>query len=242
MNYTNLDELINQHFNSYLHQSIILKVLDLHGNLKFITRYANKLMSAVNLEIPLNANYITSIQQLNYYSAHNLDKLQTTFNNVIRLKKRINYVMTLKTNSNNSDEIVSNTWYCLQIPLFDQNNEVIGVQLVCEFYTNIPLSNLLYNCDISYNVKDLQEINLTPRQHYILFLLCNNFTQEEIAAIFNVTRGTITRTIVDQLALKLEVEVANAYNVVAKAKKMGFQYYSPTDLFNDAIIIIDPPT
>ncbi|TXJ01881.1 MAG: XRE family transcriptional regulator [Neisseriales bacterium] len=74
---------------------------------------------------------------------------------------------------------------------------------------------------------------------YALFLLCNNFTQEEIAAMFQVTRGTITRMIVDQIAPKLGVIVANASNVIIKAKQIGFQYQLPFNLFGDTIVIIN---
>ena len=68
------------------------------------------------------------------------------------------------------------------------------------------------------------------------FSLCNNFTQEEIAAMFQVTRGTITRMIVDQIAPKLGVIVAN---VIIKAKQIGFQYQLPFNLFGDTIVIIN---
>lgn len=71
------------------------------------------------------------------------------------------------------------------------------------------------------------------------FSLCNNFTQEEIAAMFQVTRGIITRMIVDQIAPKLGVIVANTSNVIIKAKQISFQYQLPFNLFGDTIVIIN---
>lgn len=145
--------------------------------------------------------------------------------------------MSLKT-SNKDQEIANNVWHCTQLPLLDKTGNVIGIQIVCTIYNNTPLENLFYNHDIIYDLKSIQRIGLTVKQHYALFLLYNNFTQEEIAVIFQVTRGTITRMIVDQIAPKLEVIVANAFNVVAAAKKIGVQYYLPSNLFDNAIITV----
>jgi hypothetical protein len=44
--------------------------------------------------------------------------------------------------------------------------------------------------------------------------------------------------IVDQIAPKLGVIVANTFSVVTKAKEIGLQYYLPSNLFDNAIITI----
>ena len=137
------------------------------------------------------------------------------------------------------NSISNRIWHYTQTPLFNKKDDLIGTQIVYTADNNYPLENLLYNQDIRYNIKLIEQANLTAKQHYALFLLCNNFTQEEIAAIFQVTRGTITRMIVDQIAPKLGVIVANAFNVVIKAKQIGFQYQIPLNLFNDTIIIVN---
>ncbi len=237
-NFTDLNRLIEQHFNSYLAKPIVMKILDTAGTICFITHYAEKLMSLPNLQIAKGVNFVDALTKSNYYPANNLAKLETILSNVSSKKKRMTYLMSLKTST--KDKIVTNNvWHCVQSPLLNPMDDLIGIQIVCTVYNNTPLENLFYNHDIAYDVKLIHQIGLTAKQHYALFLLCNNFTQEEIAAMFQVTRGTITRMIVDQIAPKLGVIVANASNVIIKAKQIGFQYQLPFNLFGDTIVIIN---
>ncbi len=236
-NFTDLNTLIEQHFNSYLAKPIAMKVLDSTGTVRFITHHAKRLMNLPGLEIVNGINYIEALTKSNYYLPTSLAKLEAILKDVSNKKKRITYLMSLKTSR--TDEIIANNvWHCTQVPLLNQTGDLIGIQIVCTIYNNTPLENLFYNHDITYDLKLIHRIGLTAKQHYALFLLCNNFTQEEISAIFQVTRGTITRMIVDQIAPKLGVSVANASNVVIKAKKIGLQYYLPSNLFDNAIITI----
>ena len=236
-NFTDLNMLIEQHFNSYLTKPIVMKILDTSGTVRFITRHAKRLMNLPGLEIANGVNYIDALTKSNYYPPTSLAKLIAILNDVNSKKKRITYLMSLKT-SNTNEIVANNVWHCTQVPLLNPAGDLIGIQIVCTIYNNTPLENLFYNHDITYDLKLIHRIGLTAKQHYALFLLCNNFTQEEISAIFQVTRGTITRMIVDQIAPKLGVIVANAFSVVTKAKEIGLQYYLPSNLFDNAIITI----
>lgn len=237
-NLIDLDQLISQHYNSYLTRPILMIILDTSGMIKFITHHANKLMSLPAFKLDNEVNYIEALSKSGHYTNTSLKKLETILSGVVSKKISTAYLMSLRIEDVNNSTL-SSVCYCTQTPLFNQNDDLIGIQIVCTIYNNTPLENLLYNQDIRYDVKLIEQANLTPKQHYALFLLCNNFTQEEIAAIFQVTRGTITRMIVDQIAPKLGVIVANAFNVVVKAKLIGFQYQIPLNLFNDTIIIIN---
>lgn len=231
-----LEFLINNHFNSYNDTPIVLHALDLNGNLRYSTISANMLMSSLNCNTILCDNYFQTLEESGFCSKESLGKLEFIFKETINKKTNISYIMTIKSTATVQDS--KNILYCMQVPIINNTGSVVGVQIVCEHFSYLPLENLLFNRDIKYDIDKLKEINLTVKQHQILFLLCNNFTQEEIAAILQVTRGTITRVVVDQIALKLGVSVANAYNVVQKAKQLGFQYITPNELFNDSIIIL----
>jgi DNA-binding CsgD family transcriptional regulator len=233
-----LEFLVRTYFSHYQNTSIVLNVLDLNGDLQYSTINANILLNSLNCSTERNNNYFQILENSNFCSQEAIDKLKLIFNNTINKKTNISYIMALR--SIDADRDHSNIWHCIQMPIMNNLEMVIGVQIVCESFSYIPLENLIFNRDIKYDLNQLRQFNLTAKQHQVLFLLCNSFTQEEIAAILQVTRGTITRMIVDQIALKLGVSVANAYNVVQRAKQLGFQYITPNELFNDSIIILNP--
>lgn len=80
---------------------------------------------------------------------------------------------------------------------------------------------------------------LSPRQQEIMFLLANDVSQEQIAQLLNVTRGTISSIITHQLCPKFAILGTNARALSQIARRYGFHRQIPTSLWRPALIVLN---
>ena len=80
---------------------------------------------------------------------------------------------------------------------------------------------------------------LSPRQQEIMFLLANDVSQEQIAQLLNVTRGTISSIITHQLCPKFAIIGTNARVLSQTARKYGFHRQIPATLWRPALIVLN---
>lgn len=80
---------------------------------------------------------------------------------------------------------------------------------------------------------------LSARQHEIMFLLANDVTQEQIAQLLSVTRGTISSVITHQLCPRFSISGTNAKLLAQVARKYGFHRQIPPSLWRPALIVLN---
>jgi hypothetical protein len=229
-----LDEIINNYFINFLYSPIKLAILEINGNIKFCNHTLSTTeFNCINEPI-INKHFTFIIQNLENKSEQVIQQLNDIYNKVVNHGESRNFVMVKEFASNKLT--LQNSFLYSFIPILTRDKQIIGAQLIINFIPNIPIENLIYGKPVTYEISTIHSFGLTEKQHAVLFLLCNKFTQEEIADYFKIARGTISRIIGDQLSIKLDLQITNTYAVISKAKKLGFQYIIPNNLISNIII------
>lgn len=91
-----------------------------------------------------------------------------------------------------------------------------------------------------YNEKfmDIKD-KFSERELEILFLLSNGATQEQIAQILGVTRGTIATAVSNQLCPKFNIAGSNTKLLIRKAIQAGLYRKMPISLWHPCLIILN---
>lgn len=79
----------------------------------------------------------------------------------------------------------------------------------------------------------------TQREQEILFLLTYGVTQDQIAQILNVTRGTIANIISKQLCVKFGIQGSNTKILTQAAVNAGIHQKMPRSLIRPCIMILN---
>ncbi len=130
------------------------------------------------------------------------------------------------------------------MPLFHPNGEVIGFLCTATDYHLFGLNEFLLHYEkeimpVKLSISnDELNIKLSKRQHEILFLICNGFSQEHAANILNISRGTVAKVITDQICPKFKI-YSNSVKLIQTAKKLGIDRMIPKSLWAKYIIIFD---
>ncbi len=127
------------------------------------------------------------------------------------------------------------------IPIYHTNKQVIGMQsfsvdsrfLSFQEHMNFEKAEVVSH-------KDYQtEKSLTPRELEIMFLLANGVTQEQIAQILGISRGTVAAIIGNQLCVKFGIPGSSTKLLAQVAIKNGYYQYVPRTLWKPSVIILE---
>ena len=132
------------------------------------------------------------------------------------------------------------------IPLFADNGEVMGIQSIAVAYNLFGVQdylNLLQNKPLEdFMIQSNQmslPIQLTRRQHEVLFLIANGLSQTEAANILGIQRGTLSSIVANFLCPKFDIAGANTKLLIEKAIEMGYHRQTPQSLCSPYILILD---
>lgn len=136
------------------------------------------------------------------------------------------------------------------LPIFGDNLEVIGVKVITTEYS-LYGQNEYFNelCKISTESQKLTTlnnialkntvINLADRQHEIVYLLANGFTQSEVAQVLNISRGSVANIVSEQICPKFKIAGSSTKLLIDKAIALGLNKTMPSGLYKPFIIVLN---
>ncbi len=129
------------------------------------------------------------------------------------------------------------TYITTYTPIISPDGEVIAIQsfsiqsYVLRFQGHLSPPNDVLKPD-EFN-------NFTNRELEILFLLSNGATQDQIAQILNISRGTIAAVVSNQLCPKFKIAGANTRLLTESAIKAGMYKHMPQSLWRPCLIVLN---
>ncbi|MBX9865370.1 MAG: LuxR C-terminal-related transcriptional regulator [Burkholderiales bacterium] len=82
-------------------------------------------------------------------------------------------------------------------------------------------------------------LKFSPRELEVLFLLSNGATQEQIAQILGIARGTVSSLITYQISPKFNISGANTKILIREAITAGMHRFMPPSLWRPCLIILN---
>lgn len=130
-------------------------------------------------------------------------------------------------------------------PIFHNNGEIIAVKLTINNFILLGLREYLleyYNSTskspplgIIQDHKKLP-IQITQRQHEILFLIAIGLPQCSVADVLNISRGAVAKTLYHRIASKLKLETRNEFELMQSIKQLNIHKYIPKSLCRPWVI------
>lgn len=228
---------------------IYATLLDIEGKIVFLTQKSldsitpdfNPHLIFINTSYNLPPdNYIAELSKKYKLSEESIQKscqkIYTLQMEAITNKKLITYIDLLPYKEQLHGYLTN------LIPLFHPSGEVIALLMISNRYHLFGINELILLQTSSSELKNENtirktndKVKLSKRQHEILFLLCNGLTQTHIAQVLNISRGTISKTIVSQINPKFHNPL-NSEELIKRAKKLGFHNKMPQSLWNRYVI------
>lgn len=132
------------------------------------------------------------------------------------------------------------------IPLFMPNGDVVAVLGTTTNYSMFGIQEFRDSLEKIHQTKHKKNTipaqlpkALTTRQHEILFLLLLGATQEMVAQILEISRGSITKTITQSILPKFDLCGASVKLLVEYCRQKNFHYIIPRSLCIPRLIILD---
>jgi len=142
-------------------------------------------------------------------------------------------------------KVFSTTIIIYQTPIFHQNGTIIGVQMTINDFNMFGVNDYLSgyhdkSLDVPTIIKNSDELQipLSRRQHEILFLLTIGLSQREAAAVLEISRSSIAKTVVESICPKFGIYDANTNLLIDKARKMNLHKFIPSSLCKPWVIIL----
>ncbi|MFN8770274.1 MAG: response regulator transcription factor [Neisseriaceae bacterium] len=125
-------------------------------------------------------------------------------------------------------------------PILNSDKEVVAVIATKLPIININFFNLFFPKLNSAKLSNhLITEQLTQREFEILYLLSNGLSQYEIANVLGVSRGTILKTIMDRILVKIDINENKSEKIIQKAMQLGIHGKIPRNLVEEQIIILE---
>lgn len=244
-----LDEIVIPYFSGFIHQNIDTGLFTPDGviiasSIKGANNYGvdhEELvgMSYYTMDLDFIAKICESSEIEDLIGIASLFKKIGELNKIIaKEKKAVNYIDVIPYKSHYSATIVTH------IPIINPiTNNVIATQAIGNNFYLYGIVDYINSIHKEQNLVPLKpfvaNINLSPRQHEVLFLLTVGLSQLEIAKVLGITRGTVSSIITHQLSNKLGLLSTDTLKLVEMACNMGLDKYIPPSLYKPRIIILD---
>lgn len=132
------------------------------------------------------------------------------------------------------------------IPNFDKDATVVAVEHIISGYsmwgiqeyfslTESLQANFLVPMPDDFKFK----VQLTNRQHEVLFLMVSGISQRMASQILEISYGTLSRIVRESICPRFGIEDNDIVKLVARARKMGYDKYIPQSLCRPCIIVQD---
>lgn len=132
------------------------------------------------------------------------------------------------------------------IPAFNEKSEVVAVEHIISGYsmwgiqeyfsiTESMQANFLVPTPNDFKFK----VQLTDRQHEVLFLMVSGISQRMASQILEISYGTLSRIVRESICPRFGIEDNDIVKLIARARKMGYAKYIPQSLCRPCIIVQD---
>lgn len=128
------------------------------------------------------------------------------------------------------------TTYC---PLFHPSGEVIAIHSTAVQSYILRFQGHLQPPEAMNENYYKRKNDFTVRELEILFLLSNGASQEQVAQMLNIARGTVSAIITNQLCPKFSIAGANTKLLVREAIDGGYYRQMPVSLWHPQLIILN---
>lgn len=230
--------LIDNFFVSFNGQNVFCQVNDIESRYVFHNDYFDTQDIIINHKQALGK---TILEYLNDRKQHYHDDYLIEYNSlyckVMHDKQRKSFFAYSCNNDKQEFIRLVNVF-----PLIAADGELLGTYTLSWFANPLNFLNYFQNNFCTPNGKlppsdkDFQPLQLSKREHQILFLLLYDFSQYEVAEFLHIARGTVQKTMNEKLCSKLNINPPNITELLDSARKIGLQYYFPPSLLGYRIV------
>lgn len=175
----------------------------------------NQILAACKIICDLQQSAVKNKQVVNF-----IDLIP--YNNQFRV-----YLETLLPVFHPCGEVIAVKWLTVECPLLRPFN------LFCEQSEDL---RLMTDQIVSSSSSSLPK--LSKRQHEILYLILQGFSQQHVAMILKIKRGTIARIISEKICPKFDINGANTQLLIKRATDMNLHTKMPPSLWQPRIILL----
>ena len=224
-----LETLIQQYYYGMTNSDMLIAVFDLDGIIGFST---NKFASQFG-ESHFSANLRPVIKK----QLHEVQPEVAT--RYIQIRKQI------QTNKTEAQYLMNvqliDGIHCFLVnhrPIFAPDASVIGTELHARIYYLFPINQLIQTGESIDQKISSSHIHLTLRQKQIIFYLIIGLTQENIARILKISRGTVVKMIANDICPKFNLVSGSATFLVKEILKYDFKHIIPDGILNVPKLIL----
>lgn len=244
-----LDKVVIPYFSGFIHQNIDTGLFTPDGiviaaSVKGANNYGVDHKELVGMSYhTMNLEFIAKICESSeiedLMGIANLFKKIGKLNQIISLERKvINYIDVIPYKNHYSATIVTH------LPIINPiTDNVVATQAIGNNFYLYGIVDYINNIRKEQNLVPLkpfvENINLSQRQHEVLFLLTVGLSQIEIAKVLGITRGTVSSIITHQLSNKLGLVNVDTRKLIELACNMGLDKYIPPSLYRPRVIILD---
>jgi hypothetical protein len=236
-------------------QKIMISIFDTTGTLLAISDYSAKLLGVLPEQIVgLNLVHLTQEQIKLFMPDITIDEivivqegygiLRRLLKILIQEKISLSYINFMPYGHTRKPFLET------ALPIFGDNLEVIGVKVITTEYSlygqNEYFNELSKISSESCKSTPLNNapskstaINLADRQHEIVYLLANGFTQSEVAQILNISRGSVANIVSEQICPKFKIAGSSTKLLIDQAIALGLNKTMPSGLYKPFIIVLN---
>lgn len=210
-------------------------VFDLSGNIIFSTSHLKLVLCGKNQEII--GKTIHNLENLSLVPSHILQQLEKLRIQIITTETTLRYCVFI----NNSK--LSIAYNIVHAPIFYHDGTVCGSRAIVTNFSWFGYKEYFsailrpYRRDNKIIRRMNIKLKITPKQHITLFLLSCGFSQNEIATIIEVTRGTVASNIAS-LCKKFGLNQQNTPLLIKKFNELKIGNTPPKSLLESKIIVL----
>ncbi|AUR51091.1 helix-turn-helix transcriptional regulator [Aquella oligotrophica] len=245
------NKIIIPSFLPLVESTIVAVIWDISGELVVATnRYAEKFgfknweeMKGRNIHNPQAQEFPI----LNSSSIENTQYALDIIQQIVNLRERV-FVEKMPVSAviiHPFTRVFSTTIIIYQTPVFHYSGEIVGAQMTITDFNMFGVNDYLSGyqdkaLDVPSIIKKSDELKipLSRRQHEILFLLTIGLSQREAAAILNISRSSIAKTLTESICPKFDIYDANTNTLIEKARKMNIHKFIPSSLCKPWVIVL----
>lgn len=244
-----VQEIILPAFQWMLKSDSFTTLFSADAKILFITEKSAASIAIDSADKCIGMSYATPLEE---YIAGLKEKYGLDEDNILGACAKIYQTQLLAINNKKSVSYIDMIPYagqfhgylCILTPILHPNGEVVALlansvkHYLFGLHEFISAANVDNIPALNFLTAENLEINLSKRQHEILFLICNGFSQEIVAQMLKVTRGTIAKTISTQICPKFNL-VNDSARLIDLARQMKLHQKIPQSLWRQYIVTLE---